>query len=84
MKIVPIDKYLCKKNFISTEVSFYKDVEYCCDIGVYKNTVLGIFHVRDNDSNESTFFYEEDFYKHFYSKQELRKVKIEKINDRKI
>jgi hypothetical protein len=72
---------ICKETFTFGNVTFYGDVKYFCDQGLYKKTSLGIFHVHDNGTTESCFFYREDFEKYFYTKKELRKAKLKKLNE---
>jgi len=82
------DKVRCKKFFkdINNYIQFYNGSEYIIyntyilyDVEVLPNEFSSSNHI-DIKSRKLTYsFNREKFYEHFYSKKELRKLKLNKI-----
>lgn len=68
-------KATCKKNYYNSCENFH----LCVGIEYEYKYSDGIFFVCDDVHMIKSIFYELDFYKIFYTTQELRKLKLKKL-----
>lgn len=66
---------ISKKSFNSLGHSFTENKNYFCELGPDK-----IYKVSDLNGKTLSYFYEFDFYNHFYTLAESRKIKLNIIN----
>ena len=82
------DKLLCIQDHINNKISISKDQEY-----EIVEITLNYWEELDNDDDEVCYYIyddnyssieiniDEDMNKYFYTKQDIRKIKIEKLNN---
>jgi len=80
------DNLLCKYNIININKNFKIDKYYAMiSIYIISNTISGVdfyyYYLFDDDDNLILFCGEEDLYEYFYTKQEERKRKLDKIEN---
>lgn len=75
----------CKKKFIggnsTGELHFMKDQEYKCEVFNDKKDKSSIL-IYDMKNYNSHYFTYNVFINYFYTEQEIRKIKLEKLNER--
>jgi len=75
------DKLLCKKNLNELYASFNKNKYYIVyDIKLFDNNTDYCYYIEFDKKKYYSFRYSvRFFYEHFYTKQEERKIKLEKL-----
>lgn len=83
MEEIKIFKAYCKKDFNNRNYYLKVGIEYNCKTLIvkirYENITRHTILVTSDGVNE--IFSLERFYEHFYTEQELRKLKLEKLNN---
>ena len=77
------DKLLCKIDCWTTKVYFFEGREYnICDIRTdYDYSDDYSYCIKDENSNKVLFMVEEDLDVLFYTKSEIRSIKIKKLKN---
>lgn len=74
----------CKKNFIggnsTGSLVFIKGLKYECEDIFNKNGIGKIILIYDLRNYNSHYFWDNDFNRYFYTEQDLRKIKLKKLN----
>jgi hypothetical protein len=73
---------ICKKNPIGICFNYEKEKSYRCmhTFSITMSPAIKVFNLTPGGLDD--YFYVEDFYKYFYTVQELRKLKLNKLNER--
>jgi len=79
------DVLICKNSEDVTWLSLTKDLEYVIlDIeyhkSYYNNSSHYYYYIIDDKFRDLDFSFEEDFDRYFYTKNELRKIKLKKLS----
>lgn len=77
-------KFLCKLDCWTTDVYFVDGVEYVvcdirCDYVDFNGCNDYVYFVKDDNKNMVAFEFEEDFDVFFYTKKEMRNMKLKKL-----
>ena len=76
------DKLLCKNSYYNYTEVFYKDREY--EIVNTNNYYSNFYSLKEKNNKKLLYLRKVDFYDVFYTKQEERKIKLNKLkNDEK-
>jgi len=85
------EKLSCKKDYINNKISIRKDEEYeISDIAINDSSlidgdenVIYYYYILDDNNSKIEIRNDEDIETYFYTKKDIRKMKLKKLNNEK-